>query len=104
MVVMLDYHEALATITQYACRMQPDLSALIFRVCCSGLSGDKSVTINLAPAPSFDAAAQQAIASASPDNHTAVNVYFTLVLTGYDAVVRSSKFSHFPDLIDMRSV
>ena len=47
----------------------------------------KSGTVNLAPAPSFDAAAQQAIASANPANATAVNVYFTLVLTGYDAVV-----------------
>ncbi|KAK9902754.1 hypothetical protein WJX75_004977 [Coccomyxa subellipsoidea] len=52
----------------------------------------KSGTVNLAPAPSFDAAAQQAIASANPANATAVNVYFTLVLTGYDAVDTNGNF------------
>ena len=49
----------------------------------------KSGLIDLAPAPTFDAAAQRAISSTNPNNHTAVDVYFTLVLTGYDAVVRA---------------
>ncbi|BDA51135.1 probable serine/threonine-protein kinase STY8 at C-terminar half [Coccomyxa sp. Obi] len=51
-----------------------------------GMSSETTPIMNLAPAPSFDAAAQAAIANTSPSNHTVVDVYFTLVLTGYDAV------------------
>lgn len=49
--------------------------------------GDKTAVVNLAPAPSFDAAAQEAVMH-PPANASAVNVFFTLVLSGVDALVR----------------